>query len=81
MPSRAPVILRKRAAASATAVTVQRTIIRPPRHPLRAARELADRSIKFSIAFGFESWRSSFDGRPRRFTVGLEPREFSRGSV
>ena len=56
-------------AASATAVTVQRRIIRPPRQRFtRRVRRRTD-PIRFSIAFVVESWRSSFEGRSSRFTV------------
>jgi hypothetical protein len=55
MPSCAPVILRKRVAASDTAVTVQRKIILPPRHRFTRRDSRRTEPMRFSIAFVVDS--------------------------
>ena len=77
MPSRAPVMRRKRVAASATAATVHRMIILPPRHRFTRSESRRMEPIKFSIAFVVESWRSSFLGSRRRFTAIVSSRPSS----
>ena len=77
MPSRAPVILRNRVAASATAVTVQRKIILPPRQCFTRRDSRRTEPMRFSIAFVVDSWRSSFFGRRSRFTEIVSSRPSS----